>query len=406
LLLAAGCGGGSAAATVPKPAPHSVRLPRFTHVVVVVFENHEASSIAGNPDAPTFNALAHRYATFTNYDAVAHPSLPNYLALVSGSTHGISSDCTDCVVRARSLADTLAAAGKSWKTYAEDLPYPGFTGGSSGRYAKKHDPFLYFRDVAGSRARRDRVVPFTRFGRDLARHRLPDFSLVIPNLCDDMHDCSVATGDAWLKAHVAPLLRSPELRGGVVFVVFDEGTSDTGGGGRIEALALGPTVRRGARFTRATNHYGLLRTILMLVGMFPHSMAPMLGRWLGKTRAVVIGGGLLGLEAAHGLSLRGMHVTVVHLLDTLMERQLDAPAGALLKAALEKRGIEFRMRAKTQEILGAARVTGVRTPSLPPARVPGPRQIPAAARQGEGTGTGSPGPAARTGRRPRWRRAA
>jgi nitrite reductase (NADH) large subunit len=77
-------------------------------------------------------------------------------------------------------------------------------------------------------------------------------------------------------------------------------------------------------------------------------------------RAVVIGGGLLGLEAAHGLSLRGMHVTVVHLLDTLMERQLDAPAGALLKSALEKRGIEFRMSAKTQEILGPDRVTGVR----------------------------------------------
>jgi len=77
-------------------------------------------------------------------------------------------------------------------------------------------------------------------------------------------------------------------------------------------------------------------------------------------RAVVIGGGLLGLEAAHGLSLRGMHVTVVHLLDTLMERQLDAQAGALLKAALEKRGIEFRMRAKTQAILGSEAVTGVR----------------------------------------------
>jgi hypothetical protein len=76
-----------------------------------------------------------------------------------------------------------------------------------------------------------------------------------------MHDCSVATGDAWLKAHVEPLLHSPELRGGVVFVVFDEGTSDTGGGGRIEALALGPTVRPGSRFTRATSHYGLLRTI-------------------------------------------------------------------------------------------------------------------------------------------------
>jgi hypothetical protein len=76
-----------------------------------------------------------------------------------------------------------------------------------------------------------------------------------------MHDCSVATGDAWLKAHVAPLLRSRALAGGVVFVVFDEGSSDSGGGGRIEALALGPTVKAGSVFARPTSHYGLLRTI-------------------------------------------------------------------------------------------------------------------------------------------------
>lgn len=260
-LVLAACGGGSSGATVPTAVPPPVRVPAFRHVVLAVFENHEATEIAGSPNAPTFNALARRYATLTSYDAVAHPSLPNYLALVSGSTQGITSDCTECIVRGRSLADTLAAAGKTWKTYAEDLPYPGFTGGSAGRYAKKHDPFLYFRDVVDSRARRNRVVPFTQLGRDLARHRLPDFSLVIPNLCNDMHDCSVATGDAWLKAHIVPLLRSPELRGGVVFVVFDEGTSGTGGGGRIEALVLGPTVRRGSRFTKPTNHYGLLRTI-------------------------------------------------------------------------------------------------------------------------------------------------
>jgi phosphatidylinositol-3-phosphatase len=257
----AACGAASSGPTVPAKAPPSVRIPTFTHVVVVVFENHEATDVAGNPDAPTFTALARRYATLTNYDAIAHPSLPNYLALVSGSTQGITSDCTECIVQARSLADTLAAAGKSWKTYAEDLPYPGFTGGSSGRYAKKHDPFLYFRDVVDARARRNRVVPFTQLAHDLARRTLPDFSLLVPNLCNDMHDCSVATGDAWLKAHVEPLLRSPELRGGVVFVVFDEGTSDEGGGGHVEALALGPTVRRGSRFTGPTNHYGLLRTI-------------------------------------------------------------------------------------------------------------------------------------------------
>ena len=100
-----------------------------------------------------------------------------------------------------------------------------------------------------------------QLARDLAARRLPDFSLVVPNLCHDMHDCSVATGDAWLKAHVVPLLRSPRLRGGTVFVVFDEGTSDAGGGGKVEALALGPAVRRGSTFARATNHYGLLRTI-------------------------------------------------------------------------------------------------------------------------------------------------
>jgi phosphatidylinositol-3-phosphatase len=273
-LAAAACGGSAAAPAPTGPPPPSVPLPRFRHVLVVVFENRERSSVAGSSDAPTFAALARRYASLTRYDAVAHPSLPNYLALVSGSTQGISSDCTDCVVRARSLADTLAAAGRTWKTYAEGLPYPGFTGASAGRYAKKHDPFLYFRDVVDSKARRDRVVPFTRLAGDVAHDRLPDFALLIPDLCDDMHDCSVATGDAWLKRNVVPLLRSPALARSVVFVVFDEGTSGEGGGGNVEALALGPLVRRGAVFARPTDHYGLLRTIEDAWGL------PRLGRSL------------------------------------------------------------------------------------------------------------------------------
>ena len=212
------------AAALAFAAPAAASVPRFGHVVVVVFENEERSSIAGNPAAPTFAALAHRYASLTHYDAVAHPSLPNYLALVSGSTDGITSDCTSCVVHARNLADTLAAAGRTWKVYAEDLPQPGYTGAFAGRYAKKHDPFLYFADVAASRARRDRVVPFAQLAGDVKHRQLPDFSLVVPNLCDDMHDCSVATGDAWLRRNVVPLLSSPALGPhGVVFVVFDEG---------------------------------------------------------------------------------------------------------------------------------------------------------------------------------------
>ena len=258
VLVLCGCGGAEPAVAQYAAA---ARIPDFSHVLVVVFENREANDVAGSPDAPTFRELGRRYARLTRYTAVAHPSLPNYLALVSGSTHGIASDCVRCVVAGRSLADTLAAAGRTWKAYAEGLPRAGRTGAESGRYAKRHVPFLYLRSVLRSPARRRRVVPFGQLAADVARRRVPDFSLVVPDLCHDMHDCPVAVGDAWLRSRIVPLLRSPALRGGVVFVVFDEGTSTIGGGGRIEALALGPTVRRGSKFRKATNHYGLLRTI-------------------------------------------------------------------------------------------------------------------------------------------------
>jgi phosphatidylinositol-3-phosphatase len=135
----------------------------------------------------------------TRYYGVAHPSLPNYLALVSGSTHGIRTDCTTCFVAGPSVADSIEAAGRSWKVYAEDLPSPGFAGPWSGGYARKHNPFMYFRDVAGDRARRSRIVPFAQLARDVRAQELPDFALVVPNLCHSMHDCSVGVGDAWLR---------------------------------------------------------------------------------------------------------------------------------------------------------------------------------------------------------------
>jgi phosphatidylinositol-3-phosphatase len=243
--------------------------PSFDHAVVIVFENKEANEVIGATDAPTFNAMGKRYAVATRYYGVTHPSLPNYLALVSGSTQAISTDCTSCVVSARNLADTLAAAGKTWKLYAEGLPHPGFTGAFSGRYAKKHVPFLYFRDVVGDRARLTRVVPLTALRSDLRTGRLPDFAFVVPNLCNSMHDCSVATGDAWLRAHLPPLLALPNT---AVFVVFDEGASDARGGGHVAALVLGTAVRGGSRFTGVTSHYGLLRTIEQAWGL------PLLGR--------------------------------------------------------------------------------------------------------------------------------
>jgi hypothetical protein len=260
VVIAAFAAATCAGATQSALRTENQSVPRFRHVVLIVFENHEVDDVLHSSDARAFNRLASRYATISQYTAVAHPSLPNYLALVSGSTQGIDSDCTNCIVEGRSLADTLAASRKTWKTYAEGLPHTGFTGAAAGRYAKKHNPFVYFRRNL-TPARLQRVVPLSRFLPDVRGRRLPTFSLVIPDLCHDMHDCSVTTGDSWLGAFVRPLLRGSVLSHSVVFVVFDEGTTDVGGGGRVAALALGPLVRPHAQSAAPTNHYGLLGTI-------------------------------------------------------------------------------------------------------------------------------------------------
>jgi hypothetical protein len=233
-------------------------VPAFDHVVVIVFENKARGSVLGSRSAPTFNSLASRYAVLAGYRGVTHPSLPNYLALVSGSTQGITDDCNSCSTGGRSLADTLEANGRTWKAYAEGLPRAGWAGVAMGRYVKRHVPFLYFRRVVSQPARMRNVVPLAALSRDLAAQRLPDFSLVVPDMCHNMHDCSVSTGDAWLKRFVAPLLKNRQLANSAIFVVFDESESADP---RVAALALGPLVRPGSVYAPAMSHYGLLRTI-------------------------------------------------------------------------------------------------------------------------------------------------
>lgn len=294
LLALAACGGGSDGSPMPCPGDASAataaaaRVPRFSHVVVIVFENKTYQDVIGSRAAPTFNRLAHQNALLTNYCGVAHPSLPNYLALVSGSTHGITDDCTDCTVDGANVADTLEAHRRTWKTYAEGLPRRGFTGAQAGRYAKKHDPLAYFHDVTDNPARLSRIVPLDQFDRDLTARALPDYALVAPDLCHDMHDCSVSTGDAWLRSFMPRLLASPELRRGVVFIVFDEADKGerAGGGGHTIALAAGPTVQPGSRATAPLTHYNLLRTIEDAWGLprLGHSASatPILGVWRAR----------------------------------------------------------------------------------------------------------------------------
>ena len=241
-------------ASAATASPRTPRVPAFSHVVVIMFENKDRGTVIGARDAPTFNAMGRRYAQLTRYYGVTHPSLPNYLALISGSTQGVASDCTTCSFDAKTLATTLPEAGRTWKLYAEGLPRPGFAGASYGRYAKKHAPFLYFRGVDTRR-----VVPLTQLRLDLAHAVLPSYAMIVPNLCNSMHDCSVRTGDAWLRRQLPPLLKLPNT---VVFVLFDEGTyGSDDSGGHVPALALGTAVRPHSAYTHAATHYGLLRTI-------------------------------------------------------------------------------------------------------------------------------------------------
>jgi hypothetical protein len=271
LLALAGCG----SSRPPKPLalPQPSALPRSTssHVAVIVMENKERGEVVGSSAAPYVSALARRYAVATHSYAIRHPSLPNYLALTSGSTHGIDSDCTDCHVAGPNIVDQLEGAHLTWKAYMEDLPKPCSPVAGAGGYAKKHDPFMYYDDVVDDARRCRNVVGFGRLVSDLRAGTLPAFAFISPNLCHDTHDCGVATGDSFLAALVPRLLRELGPHGFLV-LTWDEGSSDAGccanaRGGRIATVLAGPGVRRGAHSNRDVDHYGVLRTIEDALGL-------------------------------------------------------------------------------------------------------------------------------------------
>jgi hypothetical protein len=239
------------------------------HIVVIALENKEYGDIIGSGEAPYLNVLARRHVVLTHEYAIRHPSLPNYLALTGGSTFGVRTDCTRCSVDAPNIVDQLSAAGSSWKAYMQRMPEPCFRGAYAGTpphdYAKKHDPFMYFRDIRRDRARCHRVVPFRELGPDLETG-LPDFVWITPDDCFNMHSCAIARGDRWLHRWIPRIL--PALgAGGIVMVVFDEGTSDAGccglgaAGGHVAAIIAGPGAAERVRIRQDTSHYSLLRLI-------------------------------------------------------------------------------------------------------------------------------------------------
>jgi phosphatidylinositol-3-phosphatase len=236
-----------------------------------MMENTEYENVIGSSAAPYINSLARRYGLATRFFGIQHPSLPNYLALLGGSTFGIQDNCDDCSIQGPSLVDQLEKAGISWRAYMEGLPSPCSQTTSDGEYTKHHNPFVYFDDIVSNAGRCAKVVPFTRLGSDLRRGALPRFVWITPDECHDMHDCSVAVADRFLKRQLPPVLRALGRRG-VLFLAWDEGTSDRGccsgsNGGHIAMIAAGGLVRHGARFRRPANQYSILKTIEGLWGL-------------------------------------------------------------------------------------------------------------------------------------------
>lgn len=264
-LLLAGCGAsgqgpagqpgassGPASGAAATPRVRAARVPRPRHTVVVIMENHSYAEIIGNTAGPFINQLARRGALFTRSYGVTHPSEPNYLALFSGSTQGVSDDSCPHRFPAPNLAADLIAAGRTFTGYAEGLPAAGSAACVAGEYARKHAPWTDFSNVPGSAGEPYRSFP----SRDFAR--LPTVSFVVANLCHDMHDCSVAVGDSWLHEHLAGYVSWAMTHDSLLILTWDE--NDGSQGNRIPTIFVGQMVRPG-RYSEHITHYNVLRTI-------------------------------------------------------------------------------------------------------------------------------------------------
>jgi phosphatidylinositol-3-phosphatase len=236
------------------PATAANGVPTYDHVVIVMDENHQQSQIIGSASAPYITSLANGGAQFPNSFAITHPSEPNYLAFFSGSTQGVTNDACPLSFGGDNLGHQLIASGKTFVGYSEGLPSAGSLTCSSGRYARKHAPWTNFTDLNQASVN----LPFTSFPSSANYDSLPTVSWIVPDLCNDMHDCSVSTGDTWLKNNVDAYAQWARTHNSLLIFTFDE--DDSAGNNRIATIFYGAGVKTGT-YTETINHYTVLRTL-------------------------------------------------------------------------------------------------------------------------------------------------
>jgi hypothetical protein len=205
-------------------------------------------------------------------------------------------------VRASNLVDQLEARDISWRAYMEGMPHPCYAGAEAGGYAKKHDPYLYYADIASNHARCQQIVPYTQLAADLREGSLPTFGWITPNLCDDGHNCDLGDVDRFLRGVVPALLTELGPKG-ALFITWDEGVSDQGccggqaAGGRIVTIVAGPAAQPGATVAIPYDPYSLLATVEQMLRLPRLRRAgsthtkPLDALFRGGRAPVIVGGG-------------------------------------------------------------------------------------------------------------------
>ncbi len=284
LLAAAGCvntAGNTNQTCSPLTQPQANAAPQWKEgsVFTIVMENKSRSDILGNKNAPYINQLAKQGAVAAGYhDPFVHPSEPNYIWMVAGENFGILDDADPIKHSINStshIADQLELAGLSWKSYQESMGEPcGLT--SHGRYAAKHNPFVYFDDVNGwdgktfqpSQRCIDHVVDYSQLDADIAANQVPKYAFITPNLDNDMHDGSIAQGDLWLSQELPKIMATDAYKNnGVIFLLWDEGSGTLGPGDDPPFIVISPMAAAGTTSKVDYDTSSYLKTVQNILGV-------------------------------------------------------------------------------------------------------------------------------------------
>jgi hypothetical protein len=252
----------------------------YQHVIWFIFENKGYQATVGSGAAAEWAALNKQCGAESQAYGVEHPSLPNYIDLTSGANQGITGDCfpsSKCSTSATSIFSILAASGKTWKTFVEAMPsncYPQDSGTLPSEYVVPNNPAPYYSNISSACNADD--VPFGsvtsgNFITALNSNTLPNFTIIKPDHCDDMHSCSPQTGDAWLKSLMPTILASSEYKSGntAIVLVMDESLVSSENN-HVPLTFIAPSIKAGTVVSTHVNHYSVLRTTEAMLGITPY----------------------------------------------------------------------------------------------------------------------------------------